>query len=462
MNEIDLIVIGAGPAGIRAAVVAAGQGLSVTILDEQQSPGGQIYRGVSTVSAQHGELLGRDYMCGRRLTDMMRDADLEYVFNATVWDVTADCCVTYSLNGTARKISGKRLVIATGALERPVTIPGWTSPGVLTAGAGQILLKQSGVLAERAVIAGSGPLIYLLAQQMSRAGTPPLALVETQSQLDMLKSLKHILGAVRGWRYLSKGLKMIREINRAGVIRYTSTSRLGIENNGQNRKLIFTHRNRTKTIECDTVFLHQGVVPNTQMTRCLGLSHSWDDEQSCFRPVLNEWYQTENSDIYVAGDNGGIIGATAAENSGALAALHILAELGKITPIERDRSAAPLQKQLKQETAIRPFLDAAYRPSEFIQHPDDDTIICRCEEITAGDIRHYVKLGCSGPNQTKAYGRCGMGPCQGRYCGLSVTNLLAKAHSTSANDIGYYRIRPPLKPITLGELASLDSVAGDH
>jgi bacterioferritin-associated ferredoxin len=88
-------------------------------------------------------------------------------------------------------------------------------------------------------------------------------------------------------------------------------------------------------------------------------------------------------------------------------------------------------------------------------------VICRCEEVTAGEIRGYAKLGCLGPNQTKAFGRAGMGPCQGRYCGLTVTALLAEANRQTPNETGYYRIRPPLKPVTLGELAEMEQTAPD-
>jgi hypothetical protein len=109
--------------------------------------------------------------------------------------------------------------------------------------------------------------------------------------------------------------------------------------------------------------------------------------------------------------------------------------------------------------AARPFLDAAYPPFPDAIAPADATVICRCEEVTAGAIRGYARLGCLGPNQTKAFGRAGMGPCQGRYCGLTVTALLAEANGQTPDETGYYRIRPPLKPVTLAELAAMDAGA---
>ena len=102
---------------------------------------------------------------------------------------------------------------------------------------------------------------------------------------------------------------------------------------------------------------------------------------------------------------------------------------------------------------IRPFLDSLYRPRDENRVPKDEVIVCRCEEVTAGELRSFVKLGCLGPNQAKSFGRCGMGPCQGRLCGLTVTEVIADARSVPPETIGYYRIRPPIKPLTLGELA---------
>jgi len=165
--------------------------------------------------------------------------------------------------------------------------------------------------------------------------------------------------------------------------------------------------------------------------------------------------------VLIAGDGAGIGGAGVAELSGRIAALRAVEDLGRITPEESDRLAAPLLRERARELAVRPFLDAAYPPFAGALAPADSTIICRCEEVTAGDVRGYARLGCLGPNQAKAFGRPGMGPCQGRFCGLSVTALLAQANGQSPDETGYFRIRPPLKPVTLGELAAMDSDAED-
>jgi NADPH-dependent 2,4-dienoyl-CoA reductase/sulfur reductase-like enzyme len=454
----DLVVIGAGPAGMAAAAKAAGLGLSVTVLDEQPRPGGQIYRDVDRAAPVRGDILGKDYSHGASLTAGLRHAAIDHVSGAIVWAIEDGFRISYSRNGRGAQIGAARVLIATGALERPMPLPGWTLPGVMTAGAGQILLKQSGMVARDAVLVGSGPLLYLIAAQMVRAGTPPVAMVETQTRADLIGAMRHLGGALRGWRYLLKGAGLLTEIIRARVPRYTGATGITVEGESRAQAVTFTKGGRKQRIKCQTVFLHHGVVPNTQAARSLGVTHGWDEGQSCFVPTVDDWGQCDIPGIFIAGDGAGIGGAQAAELAGPLAVLKLAEELGRLSATDRDRQATPLRTALNRELAARPFLDAAYPPCPEASSPADSTVVCRCEEVTAGDIRGYAKLGCLGPNQAKAFGRAGMGPCQGRYCGLSVTALLAEANGQTPDETGYYRIRPPLKPVTLGELAAMEQI----
>jgi NAD(P)H-nitrite reductase large subunit len=130
-------------------------------------------------------------------------------------------------------------------------------------------------------------------------------------------------------------------------------------------------------------------------------------------------------------------------------------DAGRVSERERDRRAEPLQSLLRRQLHIRPFLDALYRPKIEHRVPADDVIACRCEEVSAGELRRAVALGCQGPSQAKAFTRCGMGPCQGRLCGLTVTEVIAHERGVSPAEVGHYRVRPPIKPITLEELAAL-------
>jgi NADPH-dependent 2,4-dienoyl-CoA reductase/sulfur reductase-like enzyme len=461
VTKRDVVVIGAGPAGMAAAAKAAGLGLTVTVLDEQPRPGGQIYRDVDRAAQVRGNILGKDYSYGASLTARLRHAAIDHVSGAIVWAIEDGFRISYTRYGRGVQIEAARVLLATGALERPMPLPGWTLPGVMTAGAGQILLKQSGMVAKDAVLVGSGPLLYLIAAQMVRAGAPPAAMVETQTRGDLIRAGRYAGGALRGWPYLLKGLKMLAEITRARVPRHTGATGIEIEGCDKAEAVTFTKGGRTQRIPCETVFLHHGVVPNTQAARSLGVSHSWDAGQSCFVPTVDTWGQCDVPGIFIAGDGAGIGGAMTAELAGRLAMLKMAEELNRISIAERDREATPLRAALNRELAARPFLDAAYPPFAEASAPADSTVVCRCEEVTAGDIRGYAKLGCLGPNQAKAFGRAGMGPCQGRYCGLSVTALLAKANGQTPDETGYYRIRPPLKPVTLGELAAMEQADPD-
>ena len=208
-------------------------------------------------------------------------------------------------------------------------------------------------------------------------------------------------------------------------------------------------------IAADHLLLHEGVIPNTQISLGLQLAHRWDEGQLCWRPILDEWGRTSLPNIAIAGDGGGIGGAAAAALSGRLAALDAAASLGHIAASERDRRAAPIRAFLLRERAIRPFLDALFRPADSVLDLEDSVIACRCEEVTAGQIRRAVRLGATGPNQVKAFIRCGMGPCQGRICGPIASAVIARLRGVPIGEIGTYRPRAPYAPITVGALAGV-------
>ncbi len=455
MLNADLIIIGAGPAGMSAARRAADAKLSVLVLDEQPAPGGQIYRDVDRASTVRGDILGKDFTDGQTLTKGLQHELITHLKGAVVWQIEDGTRVAFTQDGKAALATGQRIILATGALERSMPVPGWTLPGVMTAGSAQILLKQSGIACARATLVGSGPLLYLVATQMVRAGVPPLALIETQTKTDLVNAMRHLGGALRGWPYLLKGLKMLVELRRAGITRYVGATHIAIEGDQCAQALTFQIGKTKHRIECDTVLMHHGVVPNTQAARSIDIPHRWDDAQNCFVPECDAWGRSAVATVFIAGDGAGIGGAKSAAFAGEIAALEIAHDLDKISKQARDASVLPLRKGLGVERIARPFIDGAYPPYAGAITPLDDTIICRCEEVTAGDIRRMAGLGCLGPNQTKAFGRPGMGPCQGRYCGLSVTQILSAANEISPNETGYYRIRPPLKPITLGEIAAI-------
>jgi hypothetical protein len=194
------------------------------------------------------------------------------------------------------------------------------------------------------------------------------------------------------------------------------------------------------------------VVPNVNLAMAAGIEHRWNARQLCFEPLLDEDFGSSVSGIAVAGDGAGIAGGTAAAERGRVAAI---AAVRALRPQVAVADTQAIRQKLQREEMGRAFLDCLYRPADTLRQPVGDTLACRCEEVTAQQVRDMARIGCEGPNQMKAFLRCGMGPCQGRLCGLTITELIAAERDSTPAEVGYYRLRPPVKPITLGELASL-------
>lgn len=454
-ETVDLAIVGAGPAGLSAAVEARAWGLSVALLDEQEAPGGQIYRGIDAASARARSVLGKDYADGAALTGAFRASGARHIAGAAVWDVGRDLKISYLAQQRSQTLQARSIVLACGAMERPFPVPGWTLPGVMGAGAAQILYKSAAALPSvPAVLAGCGPLLYLLANQYLQAGIKLKAVIHTTRRSDYLRAARYLPGALRNWPELRKGLRLLDNLRRHRVPVYAGAQAFSIQGIDRAESISFTHRGRQHRIESPLVLLHQGVVPNTQFSWALRARHSWDPSQLCWVPETDRHGQIEDTGIYIAGDGRGIVGAKAAACQGRMAALAIAARFGHADAQDRGTRAQAVRAELRHHLHVRPLLDALYRPLDAHRMPTDDAVlVCRCEEVNAGQIRQYADLGCLGPNQAKAFGRCGMGPCQGRLCGLTVTEVLAQARGVSPGEVGYYRIRPPIKPITLAQLA---------
>jgi NADPH-dependent 2,4-dienoyl-CoA reductase/sulfur reductase-like enzyme len=386
----------------------------------------------------------------------MRASRIDYRAGTTLWYLEPEGSLYLADAARTGTVSARRILLATGAIERPIPIPGWTLPGVMTIGAAQTLLKTADLIPDgRVVVAGQGPLLYLLAVQLAHAGAPPSAILDTTP----LANYRRALGALRrrwpGLRPMVKGLGSILATKRAGVpIRHGVRDLRAIGTNSLERVAW-----RDGEIAADHLLLHEGIIPNVQISLALQLRHKWDDEQLCLRPELDAWGQSSLACIAVAGDGGGIAGAEAARLSGQLAALDAAMLLGHISEPDRDRRAQPIRAALGRERALRPLLDRLYRPQPSVLVPEEDgTIVCRCEEVAAGEIRRAARLGAAGPNQVKAFTRCGMGPCQGRICGPIIGALIADTVGQPIAAISPWRPRAPYKPISVGMLADLPEV----
>ncbi|WP_306169390.1 FAD-dependent oxidoreductase [Halomonas sp. MMSF_3323] len=495
-DRARVVVLGAGPAGMAAALRLAEAGLRALVLDQARAPGGQIYRDLDQPQLD-AAVMGKDYHRGRALVgaflDAARRGEIDYRPGTRVWWIEAlGDALNDALNdahrlgvrghdGISRELVAERLIIATGAMERGWPFPGWQLPGVMQAGAAQILMKQGALLTEGPpVLAGNGPLLYLLAWQYLNAGCPPRMILDTAPNLGLARTLRHPLRAWRARGYLAKGARMLAALRRAGVPIVRGVQSLAAE--GDQRLTGVRYRRRGDSDEhkfkTDWLLTHMGVVPEPQLPQGLGIEHRWQEAQQAFVPDRRDDLSVRPG-VWLAGDGGGIGGAVNAEREGRLAALAVLNDLmadpldttadakGAAAPIpDADnrravaRESAALRRRRRQDLSGRRLLDALFTPpADWVERQPGETLICRCEGVSRAQLKAALGAGPAGPNQLKAFTRCGMGPCQGRLCGTNVSRLMAREQGRDMDEVGYYRIRPPLTSITLGELALAPS---DH
>ena len=456
-RDYELLVIGAGPAGMAAAQSAARHGVEVAVVDEQAGAGGQIYRNVNSSPLADIGLLGKDYAFGLPLVQGFENARLDFFTDCPVWYLDKSAEIGVVDKGVHRQLNAQRVIIACGAQERAMPFPGWDMAGVMTAGAGQILMKSAAMVPDEApVLAGSGPLLLLLAWQYLRAGVPVRAIVDTTPRASQWSALRHLPRALAACDYLFKGMRLAMAIRQARVPWYRRAGNLQAEGDHRLRALSFDCGGKRRRLETEVLMLHQGVVPAVHMAAAAACEINWNDAQQCWQPLVDDWGQSSQQRIFVAGDAAGIGGARAAWLGGQLAGLQVAHQLGHLGREQRDRLAGTIRGARDRHLAIRPFLDAYYRHDETAAQLPGETMACRCEEVPVTEISALAGMGCSGPNQAKAFTRCGMGPCQGRFCAATMESLFAREQGQDREQVGRFNARPPLKPVTLGQLADSD------
>lgn len=459
-RRVDLLIVGAGPAGLSAAVMARRHGLDVLMVDEQPAPGGQIWRNIEAVAGTpRAAILGKDYGDGIDVVRRFRASGAQYEPGTRVWQVEPGPRAYKTHNGAASCVEAGCLLLATGAQERPAPFPGWTLPGVMTVGAAQIVLKSSGQIPSGPVwIAGCGPLPLLYAVQLLKAGGRIAGFLDTTPPGRMTAALPKLSAAAFAVPFdLLKGMGWLASVRRRVpyVPRVTRIEAIG--GDAVERLRYVTADGRSATVAAHLLLVHEGLVPTIHPTLALDCLHVWNPDQDCFMPQLDGWGETSEPGVFVAGDGAGIGGGAAACLRGEIAALRIAARTGRLSDTGAAAAAEPIRARLRRALAIQPFLDRLYRPRADLFVPEDRTIACRCEEIDVASIRAQAATGRPGPNQVKAFTRAGMGPCQGRQCNYTIAHVLATTEGRTVPDVGLYRVRPPLKPVSLSELAALDT-----
>ncbi|ANH05561.1 NAD(P)/FAD-dependent oxidoreductase [Shinella sp. HZN7] len=455
----DIAIVGAGPAGMAAATECARLGLAVVVFDENAEAGGQIYRAIERNTRAGRPYLGSDYGRGAGLWAAFCATAASHVPSAAVWSLeqqgegaAALAELRVSVAGRSRIVLARRVILATGATERPMPVRGWTLPGVMSVGAAQIALKASALLPEGPVVlAGSGPLLYLYADQVLAAGGTIDAILETTPRRNWLRAAPHVFSFLAS-PYAWKGLGLMLRVRRAVRV-FRAVTALEITGKDRVEGVTFMAGGKTVSLPARSVFLHQGVIPHANLANAAGCALAWNDRQKCFAPVVDGEGRSTRPAIFIAGDGNGIAGAVVAEFDGGIAGIAAGLEVLGAGSSEASRRFVRLRKRALRGRA---FIDLAYQPALSFRAPAaGDVVACRCEEVSVGAIREAAALGVAGPNQMKTMLRCGMGPCQGRMCAATVTELLADAQQRHPADVGTYRLRPPIKPVPLCEIAAL-------
>ncbi len=455
----DVVIVGAGPAGLSAAIEAGKYGLDVMVLDEQPTPGGQLYRNIEQAPNERLSLLGSDYQQGLNLINRFRASGVDYVGNAVVWKIESKGSIFFSRHGKSTEISAKAIVIAIGATERPVPFLGWDLPGVMGAGAMDANFKSSGIIPTGPVVlAGSGPLLFLAAGHLISLGVQISAILDTTQRGAMLSSLRHLPKALMRTNYLLKGIGMLAKLQKSGVPWVRGVTKYSAEGRDCVESVYYRTLSKSGRIFAQVLLTHEGVIPRCDFTLQMQLPHLWNPVQHYWYPQTDIFGKTHEDRIYVCGDGAFVHGGIPAALKGALAVLDIAERLKVLDTKQKEDASRIVSKELSWELAPRQFVDAMYRPRSSMYAIEDEVLVCRCEGVRMKEIRAAVVEGSRDANVIKALTRCGMGPCQSRMCGIALEAIIADHLGEDPDKIPPVHIRPPVRNLTFSDLAQVELI----
>ena len=459
-ESFDLVVVGAGPAGMSAAIETARTGASVALVDENPAPGGNIYR------RPPREFVTPPPAAGDRGSALRRDLDSLPVHRfpeTTVWGAFRPHVLEAVRGEEAFALEGRAVIVATGAYDRPFPVPGWTLPGVLTVGGAQTLLKGQRLLpGRRFLFAGTGPLLLVVASQYAEAGAEIVAVADASRTLSLAGQIPRLLSAPT---LLRDGLRYRFSLLRRRIDWLSRSLLIRVEGRGQVESasiVAVDARGRPRTgserrFEVDTVCVGYGLVPSVELLQILGCALRYDERAACWIPQRNDDFETTVPSVYAVGDGAGVAGAVVAADEGRVAGLAVAKALGRMGAAEAEARQRPLRRRLRRFARFRTAMESVYGlPPHIMDRVTAETVVCRCEEVRRSEIDEAIGDGARTTGQLKAWTRAGMGPCQGRMCSLPIAELLGCATDRCVAELGPPSVRPPIKPVPIAALADSD------
>jgi NADPH-dependent 2,4-dienoyl-CoA reductase/sulfur reductase-like enzyme len=451
MGQPRVIVIGAGPAGVRCAETLVEAGLRPVVVDENRRDGGQIYRRQpDNFTRPYAKLYGTEAGRAQALHDSF-DAlrgKVDYLPETLAWNIFGGKLYVVR-DQRSRTLPYDALVICSGATDRLMPVKGWHYAGTYSLGAAQIALKaQACSIGRQVVFMGTGPLLYLVASQYVKAGATVAAVLDTSPLMRRVAALPKLLARPA---VLRNGLALVAGLKRAGVQVLTGVTPVeitGSKENGVQGVVVRDKRGNEHSFECDAVGMGYHLRPETQLADLARCTFRFDHETRQWLPEVGEDGRTSVPGVYLAGDGMKVLGADAAEIGGRLAALAVLKDLR--FEVEEDEVQRLRAEQAKMDRFRQGLAQAFPWPAQQAAALPDDAIVCRCEAVTAGELRRTVReLGAQEANRAKALCRVGMGRCQGRYCGHAGAEIIAHAAGVPVELVGRLRGQAPVKPLSM-------------
>ena len=453
----DVAIIGGGFSGILAANILADHALNVLVVDENMRLGGQYLR---HQPEQTGGLsrLKRLGLSGIRNLQKKR---IRLMTRTEVLGIDSERELLICEAG--RKLYSVKphaVLLATGAREKFVPFKGWTLPGVISTGAVQILLKSSGLVpSEKVYIGGAGIFPIVVASEILRNNGRIGAVLDQNRLVEKVALTQGLLWEKskigEGIRYMAKlviartPIKLgVRIIEACGKGKLEEIRTVRIDRNGRSLP------GSEARYPCKCLALGYGFVANIELAQLAGCDLAYDRHKGGWMVRVDANLETSVSGIFAAGEITGIAGATKAITEGRLAALAILHKLGKIDQQTYSNRAAPMKTARMRHLRFGRYFNAQHKiPGEMIRSVADDTIVCRCEDITMGEIKTAIQNGCATPDAVKKAVRTGMGICQGRTCAPIIYEVITAYRKTPPGQISPLSVRTPLKAVPLKALA---------